>query len=211
MYDSPRRRRDLAGRHVEHRIHQLLGADAAQVSATAAAQLAQLRRGVGREPGAIPALWAMTFEGLESHTLSDEPTREENAVHHALTLFAVHQQSRPVSMHDASVPFGAAVRRLASATALADRDLHESATYHRFTMLATAATLTELSHHARGLVGQLRQHSIPLDYAGLADDLAVIQRPGRAAAVRRRWARDFFWAPNPADQPIDPVTEGATS
>lgn len=58
------------------------------------AQLAMLRRGVGKKPGDLPELWGILFGDLpeEFLSVSGEPTREEWAVYTALTLYALHQQ-----------------------------------------------------------------------------------------------------------------------
>lgn len=62
----------------------------------ALAILARLRRGVGKQVGAMPDLWQYTLEGIPGPDAPDDapPTRVEQAVYTALTLFAVHQQSR---------------------------------------------------------------------------------------------------------------------
>ena len=54
-------------------------------------------------------------------------------------------------------------------------------------------------HHLRGVVQLLRGQSIPLDYALLADELALWQRRGGASIVRLRWGRAFYRAPATVD------------
>ena len=61
--------------------------------------LANLRRGVGYGPGEVPALCGIIFDDFNEDWLSrtGEPTQEEWAVYIALTLFALHQQSKDPS------------------------------------------------------------------------------------------------------------------
>ena len=55
-------------------------------------ELAALRRGASRSPGELPEIWELTrVEVPES--AGDAPTWEELAVHTAMTLYAVHQQT----------------------------------------------------------------------------------------------------------------------
>ena len=57
------------------------------------AELAELRRGVGRQPGDLPALWgALLADMPEQLQGSNGPSKAEWAVYTALTLFALHQQ-----------------------------------------------------------------------------------------------------------------------
>lgn len=65
------------------------------------AELAELRRGVGRQPGDLPALWgALLADMPEQLQGSNGPSKAEWAVYTALTLFALHQQGEAgVSMN----------------------------------------------------------------------------------------------------------------
>lgn len=163
----------------------------------ALATLARLRRGVGREPGDVPDLWQYTLDGLpEQPGVGDAATRQERAVHTALTLFALHQQSRAEHMHTPGRSLGTAVRRLAR------RAGSEVAVRRRFEALGTAETFSEVVHHARGLITQLRTHRIPLDYGAFTDDLIRLQT--RAAhQVRLQWGRDYYRAVPETDADSD--------
>lgn len=154
------------------------------------ATLAQLRRGVGKEVGAVPDLWQYTLEGLpgDPHRQGDLPTINERAVYAAMTLYAVHQQSRGQEMHQPGQSLGTAVRQLRTRAASAE------AVRRRFVALGTAETFDEVVHHARGLITQLRSHGIPLDYGMLTEDLVYLQTRG-ADRVRLRWGRDFYRIP----------------
>jgi len=159
-------------------------------SATAA-MLAHLRANVGREPGADARVWSLTVDGVPGEPRGDGPTPEERAAHVALTLYAVHQQSRPIGMHQPGVGLGRAVARLDHARGGGDAE-HVSPVRRRFDAIVTSDDIAEVVHHLRGLVTQLRSDGIGLDYGMLADDLDQLQRRGGADAVRRRWARQLY-------------------
>lgn len=158
----------------------------------ALATLARLRRGVGKEVGTVPDLWQYTLDGLpDQGGTGDEPTAQERAVHTAMTLFAVHQQSRREEMHLPQQSLGTAVRQLRARAASAD------AVRRRFEALGTAETFAEVVHHARGLITQLRAERIPLDYGMFTDDLVRLQSGAAASRVRLRWGRDFYRTTKP--------------
>lgn len=135
------------------------------------AELAELRRGVGRQPGDLPALWgALLADMPEQLQGSNGPSKAEWAVYTALTLFALHQQGEAgVSMNQPGRTLGGAVRQLAKKTA-AGQDWTESSVLRRFNALATADSMPEVSHHLRGMIQLLRREGIPLDYPQLAED-----------------------------------------
>ncbi len=168
----------------------------------AVAALAALRRAVAAPVGSVPEVWDLTTLPWVDDTtpwVTDEPTPEELACHTALTLYALHQQSKGDPMHvragrQDSRSLGTAVARLIAAVdspqRRADPD-RVSSLRRRFNALVTASTFAELAYHLRGLIMQLRGEGIALDYGRLADDLAGLQNPRRADGVRLRWARDL--------------------
>ena len=171
------------------------------------AELAELRRGVGRQPGDLPALWgALLADMPEQLQGSNGPSKAEWAVYTALTLFALHQQGEAgVSMNQPGRTLGGAVRQLAEKTA-AGQDWTESSVLRRFNALATAEEITEISYHLRGMIQLLsaaKDGGIPLDYPQLAADLYELQctDPRYAqtpANVRLRWGQDLYRDPKPA-------------
>ncbi len=147
------------------------------------ADLAALRRGVGREPGSVPQMWQYyTTLQADGHL-----TTRLRAEHAALTLFAIHQQSLPRSAHELGSGLGTAVKELR-----ASGKFSPDAVDRRFGTAATATSLSEASYHLRGLVRQLRQIQRPLDYTALFWDLVTWQNPARLGQVRRRWAAQYF-------------------
>lgn len=151
-------------------------------------ELAALRKGASRSPGELPEIWELTrVEVPES--AGDAPTREEIAVHTAMTLYAVHQQSRTEHMFSPGVGLGSAAHDLVG------RDEENPSARARFNALVTSTTVAELRHHLRGFVSLLRARGIALDHAMLADDVLRFQQPGGARSVRLNWARQYYSLP----------------
>lgn len=171
--------------------------------AAAAATLAKLRRTIASAPGADPAVWEVMFADwpAELYSGSDEATLDERAAHAALTLYALHQQSKRQSrMHRGGRSLGLAVGELSRTMATPD------AVRRRFDALSTAGSFREVLHHGRGLVTQLRGADISLDYGLLASQFRRLQLPQTADQVRLRWARDFYRHPRTAEQTPGSVT-----
>lgn len=171
----------------------------------ARADLARLRRGIGKKPGEIPELWALTLDGPNEKYQGAEATRMENAIYTALTLFALHQQSRPTSVHkpskeDARYTMGWAARKLV------DSGSSEKAVQRHLNALTTAPTMSELAHHSKSLISQYRSANIALDYVQLAIDFYWLQNPRTAQRVLLSWGRDFVANKN---NPSEQTTEGA--
>ncbi|WP_241157600.1 type I-E CRISPR-associated protein Cse2/CasB [Schaalia sp. ZJ1691] len=152
------------------------------------AKVAQLRQAVTSDPGTNPQIWALTTVA-DPYAHGDKPTPEEYAVHTAMTLYAVHQQSRHRQMYVEKIGLGAAARRLVPFGE------EESALGKRFTALVTSSTFAELRYHLRSFISLLRSEEIPLDYGMLAEDLMEFQYPGRAKKIRLCWSRQFALVP----------------
>lgn len=192
--DAPVHQRvaDLAAAHIRPWQDAYL-----QDRAPAVAALARLRRGAGREAGEMPDLWSLIDTGPLHETPQGarplgerELVRAEDALHAALTLWAFHQQSRGTPMHRRHTPeqpagLGAAVRRLMPA------DTVDEPVRKRLVRAGTAPDLAALTQRLRDIVALLRRDDIPLDYALLAGQLYIWQRPDGPAAVRRHWGRSF--------------------
>ncbi|MFF1962928.1 type I-E CRISPR-associated protein Cse2/CasB [Streptomyces sp. NPDC058232] len=190
---------------VRRRVEQLAGERITALQrgyladeATAVAALARLRRGAGREAGQLPDLWNLidTTPLHEPHngarTLSErELVCAEDALHVALTLWALHQQSRrEAKMHQSGsrgkpCGVGAAVRRMMKPGEI-DEPLRK-----RLVRAGTAPDLTALAQRLRDIVLLLRRDQFPLDYALLAGQLYRWQQPGGPDDVRREWGRSF--------------------
>ncbi|PRX95415.1 type I-E CRISPR-associated protein Cse2/CasB [Allonocardiopsis opalescens] len=161
----------------------------------AVAALARLRRGAGRTLAEVPDLWGLAGgpELYDVRPPSHDSARAEaaqeqveTAAHIALTLFAVHQQSRrDAGMHRPGRGLGGAVRRLMPGNDI-DEPLRK-----RFVQAGSATTTATLAYRLREIVVLLRGESIPLDYGLLAGQLHTFQQPGGINRVRLAWARDF--------------------
>ncbi len=153
------------------------------------ADLANLRRGIGKKPGELPQLWELLFRDFPEELMSQNgtPTWEEWAVTGALTLYALHQQGSDQKMHVKGQKLGTAIGSL-----VASDEERLKPVQRRFNAFATAKSMPECMHHLRGLIQLLRSEGIPLDYAELAGDLYTFQMPDGAAKVRLRWGQDFY-------------------
>lgn len=171
------------------------------------AALARLRRGAGRDAADLPDLWTLV-DTTPLHTRvegvrplgEEELVRAEDALYGALTLWALHQQSRGTRMHRAHAykqpgGLGAAVRRLMPPDGI-DEPVRK-----RLVRAGTAPDLTVLSQRLRDLVVLLRRADIPLDYGLLAGQLYLWQWPGGAGIVRREWGRSFHAFHSGKEQP----------
>lgn len=156
------------------------------------AALANLRRGVGRKPGEMPQLYGEFLEDMPETMYSDgnEPSYAEWAVYMAVTLYALHQQSKDIcenNMNREKISLGEAASKLA-----ADKDDRERI-WRRFYVVATSEDMQEMSYHLRGLIQLLRDKDIPLDYPRLAKDLFLYQSSRESAdSVRLTWGQDFY-------------------
>lgn len=202
-----RRRADL-GEHVARTVGALqsrLFRDATQPEAAGA--LARLRRGIGRAPGFDFTLerYLQVPEPLLGRRPADDalPADAEQAVHDAVTLYALHQQSRRERMHVDGRGLGRSLGDLVRVSG------GPEGVRRRFAALGTASTYHESIYHLRSLIVMLREHDIPLDYGLLADDLQTLLRPGGQPRVQAIWGREFFRsrpATNP-DAPTDDLEE----
>jgi CRISPR system Cascade subunit CasB len=186
-----RRRREL-GDHVARTV----GALQARVLSTvpqpeAISALARLRRGLGRAPGFDFTLerYLRVPDDLLGRRPDDdaEAADTEHAVHDAVTLYALHQQSRRERMHVDGRGLGQAL-----ATLVVRRNAGAEGVRRRFAALGTASSYSESVYHLRSLVVMLREQQIPLDYGLLTDDLRTLRRPDGQSRVQAIWGREFF-------------------
>lgn len=185
-----------AGEYVDTRVAELqrgyLNPNYRDPAAVAA--LARLRRGVGKPPGeVIDLLEFTTLPGAFHADEASPPEYDEWAVHVAMTLFAVHQQSRGERMHQRGRGLGGALRSLHQG----DPKSLPDPLVRRFRMLGTADNFAELTHHLRGAVQLLRTGSAPLDYGVLTDQLVAWQR-GDRSRIQLTWGRQFYRTRRPA-------------
>lgn len=185
--------------NVQRRVIQLQEQYArgdAQPTSWASATMAALRRADPTAPGDDPAVWEIVLgdlpESLSRSDGSEVPSRAEYAVHAALCLYAVHQQSRSDPMHRRGRRFGQAVRSLAEVRAR-DGEILSDGVVRRFHVAGTATTSARRLGALRGLLTLMRSASpgIGLDYGLLARDLYRLSDPRTAPGVRLAWGRDL--------------------
>ncbi|MEJ3745567.1 type I-E CRISPR-associated protein Cse2/CasB [Actinomycetes bacterium KLBMP 9797] len=185
----PRRRKDL-GDHVARMIGGLQARALSTVpQPEAVSALARLRRGIGRTPGfdyTLERYVQVPGELLGYQPPDAEATDAEQAVHDAVTLYALHQQSRRERMHADGRGLGQALAELVRKSG------GPEGVRRRFAALGTASTYHESIYHLRSLITMLREHQIPLDYGLLADDLKTLHGPSGRPQVQAIWGREFF-------------------
>ena len=130
--------------------------------------LADLRSGLGREPGLMTRVHRHVAPFLPAERHSDR------WYYLVATLFGAYPQHRPnVSLGKALAPL-----RWMSASIEA-----------RFTALLNA-NAEELDDHLRHVIGLLRAHERPLDWFRLFSDL--LHWDDLSGSVQLAWARDFY-------------------
>ncbi|MCU9519966.1 type I-E CRISPR-associated protein Cse2/CasB [Corynebacterium sp. ES2794-CONJ1] len=165
-------------------------------SPSAKADLASWRRSASKTVGESPETWAVLAENFPESLVGrgQHPSAAEQAVFTALTLFAVHMQSKTRPMHVKDNGLGTAMRTLARTN---EADFFESSLFRRFTSATQAQTVEAASYHLRTLVSLLRSKDIPLDYGRLARELYLFQFPDSRKAVQLGWARQIYRFTNP--------------
>ncbi|WP_017587080.1 type I-E CRISPR-associated protein Cse2/CasB [Nocardiopsis ganjiahuensis] len=190
------------GTAVDERVRQLQTGYLKDLSESVAT-LAKLRRGAGKTIEEAPELVGLTTHpDFYEHFPLDHPRigDAEAAVHEALTLYALHQQSkREKGMHRRGHELGAAVRRLMPSGDI-DEPLRK-----RFVQAQTANSPATRIDRLRAIVTLLRADDIPLDYGLLADQLYDARTRAGAERVRRSWGRGFqAYRPSRTEREQDP-------
>lgn len=171
------------------------------------ADLAALRRGIGRAPGTVPGMWPYYTGGPEHDVYADprsdtwQPHPAFVAQHHALTLYGLHQQSQTAAAHKPGVGVGAAVAALHRVHGASSEAIDR-----RFLACVSAASVDELAVHLRGLITQLKGVTpLPaIDYDQLTKDLTWWPDPDRRTTIRRRWGLDYQQATRPDTTETEP-------
>jgi len=183
------------------------------LAAEQGANLAALRRGLGKPAGSVPEMWRFYT------TLRDEPSQEPHprlvAEHATLTVFGLHQQGQDKPMHRAGVHLGRAMSVLRNASIKQGGGEDAAASLdRRFAAAATALSMNEAVEHIRRLVTLLRREGQPLDYTALCTSLRWWHDPQSRARTRRHWASGYFTTQKPGDDPgarVQPSASGKNS
>lgn len=181
-------RRATVGGFVSWRATQLQnGYTRYPQSARSRADLARLRRAVGRPIGTVPEALPLLVNPWAPPARGEAPTWDEIAIHTALPLFALHQQSQDRPVHRPKTSFGTALGYLRFTGGQENQGV-----LRRFQALGTASSFDEISAHARALITLLRGAGGTFDYGQFADDLVGLQNPRRADHIRLSWGRHFY-------------------
>ena len=155
------------------------------------AALAELRRGIGKEPGEDPGLWGAFLLDLpeELSGKDGEPSRGEWAIYIALTLYALHQQGKDPAV-DSVNEKGQDLGKAAASLAKDEED--RKRILRRFNAMVTSADMRELSNHLRGLIQLMKANGVKLGYPARAADLYWWQIPSQTNRVKLKWGQDFY-------------------
>lgn len=181
-------RSELVTNYVSSQINRLVSS---MNTSGGKAQLANLRRGIGKTPGELPELWGSFLNGIPEELLSRNgiPTRAEWAVYLALTLFAMHQQGNGESVHAEGMGLGKAAALLMNESTDEERER----VLHRFGPAVTAKDMPEIAHHLRNMIQLMKAKGIRLDYVRLSKDLYDFQSEDNRKRVQLRWGQDFYY------------------
>jgi len=157
--------------------------------------LANLRKGVGKEPGNIPEIFGTILEAMPEDFYSKNgiPTKEEWACYTALTLFSWHQQGfdlkkQPMHIDDGN-GFGIALRRLAESY---DDVNAKNRVLKKLHVIISSTEITGFIYQLRNAITLLRGEGITLDYGLLAADIYDWQYPDMKNSIGLKWGQDFF-------------------
>lgn len=187
---TSKHKRDMIAQYMTNKMEEYKCSD--YEKSYVRAQLAQLRKGVGKQPGDMPELWGTLFSEMPEELMSKngEPTSGEEAIYIALTTYAWHQQGKDMreqNMHKQGISLGQALAGLASEDADDKERIGK-----RLKMFATASNINVAARHLLGLVSLLNSENIGMDYARLAVDLYGLQDKDDAHKVRLIWGQDFY-------------------
>jgi CRISPR system Cascade subunit CasB len=192
---EPSSTKNVIFRHVQKQIARLSQSDNEPF---VRASLANLRRGLGKAPGSIPAVWEWTLNELPEQLLSQsgEPTYGEWAIHTAMTLYAFHQQGKDIKIANMSTPqimLGHGIRRLSLARMKGKGDQEEDqGVVRRYQAIISSNSFSELTSHLKGIIQLLKAADIPLDYPRLAADLYEFQFPQNRNKLRLLWGQQYY-------------------
>ena len=159
------------------------------------ANMALLRKGLGKIPGEIPQLFGAILEDMPEEFLSDTgiATKEEWACYIALTMFAWHQQGHNETsdkMHTTDpVSMGTALRRLSYVNT---DENSEERMLKRLQIILTSNDVLEFSYQIRNVIKLLSTNGIALNYALLAQDIYLWQFQNSRNQISLKWGQDFY-------------------
>lgn len=181
--------RDLVYKDVTRRISQI---EHGSSPADAKAELAHLRRGLGKKPGELPELWGLFLEDLpkELQGHGKEASPGELAVYTAMTLYGLGQQGSDPGSKSASlegISFGRACGKVVGTDEKARVRMER-----KLKSVLASETVEDMATGIRGIINLMKDKDIRLDYPLLAADLYTCSYPEGKEWIRLKWARDFY-------------------
>ncbi|MGK2309595.1 type I-E CRISPR-associated protein Cse2/CasB [Cutibacterium sp. V947] len=170
--------------------------------------MAALRHADAATSGADPEVWEVTLRHLPDDLLgrgAAPATAAERAVHAAVVLYAIHQQSRSEPMHVPGIGLGQAVRTLSARRSGGPE--WDPGTISRFQHLCRAQQWGIRIENLRGLITLMRSEGVPLDHGRLAADLWRIQTSA-ASRVLLDWGRQLHRIPSDDQNPSTTTKQG---
>lgn len=164
-------------------------------SPSSKANLAKIRRTVGKHLNEATDVWPILFDNLPEEFISNygQPTYEEVAVYHAIQLYALYNQGgqnfQQLSEHNKDSKKLNIGYHLSSLR----KEDNTTATDRRFNAMITSSNLEELVYHLRHMLNLLKSKSAhkKIDFAKLAEDLYWYQKNNQET-VRLEWARSYY-------------------
>ena len=162
----------------------------------AGAELAKLRRGVGKIPGEKPDLYGFFLQDMpeEFWRLNGNASAEEWACYLAVTMYSLHQQGNSLKTHNLHTSAeGESLGRALGRLAMAQGDSNAGERMQKkLQMVITSNDIGEFSHHLKGIIMLLKSEGISLNYMELAQDIYDFQFEESKVKVSLRWGQDFF-------------------
>ena len=157
------------------------------------ANLAKLRKSVGKSITESNEVWQILFENLPEEFLGNTktPSNYEKAILCSLQLYALHQQGKTDSVLSQTQEnkyknIGYSLKQMRTSD-------NQDALDRRFNAMLVANTYEELSNHLRYMMKLLKSKApeTKVDYAKLAQDLYWFL-VGYKKETRLNWAREYY-------------------
>lgn len=172
-------------------VHSL---DARREFSSGKADLANLRKSIGKELSSSVGIWPLIYESVPVNYLSPDgqATSQEQAIIDTLRFYALLQQGVHGSIVQQSDSkkhnnIGAVLK------VLRNKD-NQTSIDRRFNVLITSATYQEFVYHLRMMFNLLRSRikgDYYIDFGRLAQDLYWYHR-GYPESIRLNWARSYY-------------------
>lgn len=176
-----------AGNLVAHKIYKI---ENSSTEGLKKAQLAWLRRGLGKTIDEVPELWDLILDDFTDSSDSTSRFIVEDAyieaIYGALVLYGLAHQTNDTP-HKVGCSFGFAVGKL-----VAEDKSNRDRIGARLKSVLKAKNSFQTTTKMRPLISMLSKEGESFDFAKLADDLYWFAFPASRKKVRLDWARDYI-------------------